>query len=135
LYFAESSFYFKDASAHRGIITDAVNSVQTTDRKKDCVRATCIQHANSLSCLLLQAYKGIKAILAAVMFSHIDPQTGTNPTFEALGYVPGNSFQDPAVGPPPPGAAEQEEVLATATVHMPDLINTLGSAAAVQVSM
>jgi hypothetical protein len=96
----------------------------------------CAPHASSAGsplCLFLQAYKGIKAIIAAVIFSHIDPQTGTNPTFEALGYVAGNTFQDTAVGPPPPGAAEQEELLASATVHMPGLIDTLGSAAAVQV--
>lgn len=88
-----------------------------------------------MPCLFVQAYKGIKAILAAVVFSHIDPETGTNPTYEALGYVPGNTFQDTAVGPPPPAAAEQEEVLASATVHMPDLVDNLGSAAAVQVSL
>lgn len=81
---------------------------------------------------LRQAYKGIKAIFAAVLFSHIDPTTGTNPTFKALGFVPGNAFQDTAVGPPPPGAAEQEEVLASATVDMPQVLHTLGSAAAVQ---
>lgn len=84
---------------------------------------------------LPQAYKGIKAIFSAVLFSHIDPTTGTNPTFKALGFVPGNTFQDTAVGPPPPGAAEQEEVLASATVDMPELLHTLGSAAAAQVSM
>jgi hypothetical protein len=82
---------------------------------------------------LSQAYKGIKAIFAAVLFSHIDPATGTNPTFQALGFVPGNTFQDTAVGPPPPGAAEQEEVLASATVDMPQVLHTLGSAVAVQV--
>lgn len=84
---------------------------------------------------LPQAYKGIKAIFSAVLFSHIDPTTGTNPTFKALGFVPGNTFQDTAVGPPPPGAAEQEEVLASATVDMPEVLHTLGSAAAAQVSL
>jgi hypothetical protein len=83
--------------------------------------------------LLPQAYKGIKAILAAVLLSHIDPKTQTNPFFRGMGYVPGNAVHDTEVGPPPPGAAEQEELLVSATVHLPDVLAAAGSTAAAQV--
>ena len=82
----------------------------------------------------MQAYKGIKAILAASLYSHINPKTGTNPFFKAMGYVPGNRLQDTAVGPPPPGAAEQEEVLASAHIHLPKVLELMQDPAEVQVS-
>lgn len=82
----------------------------------------------------MQAYKGIKAILAASLYSHINPKTGTNPFFQAMGYVPGNRLQDTAVGPAPPGAAEQEEVLASAHIHLPKVLELMQDSAEVQVS-
>jgi hypothetical protein len=81
-----------------------------------------------------QAYKGIKAILAAVLFSFIDPSTGTNPFFEAIGYEPGTKVQDTAVGPPPAGAADQEELIASAHINMPQVLQVMTKPAAVQVS-
>lgn len=83
--------------------------------------------------MLPQAYKGIKSILAAVLLSHVDPKTQSNPFFKGMGYVPGNAVHDTAVGAPPPGAAEQEELLASATVHLPDVLAAAGSTAAAQV--
>ena len=81
----------------------------------------------------MQAYKGIKAIIAAVLLSHIDPNTQTNPFYEAIGFVPGAELQDAGAGPPPATAAAQEEVLDSATIHLPDVLATVGSSAGVQV--
>lgn len=80
-----------------------------------------------------QAYKGLKSILGAVLCSHIDPTTGTNPFFEGMGYVPGSRVQDTAVGPPPATAAQQEEVLSSATIDLPEVLTHAGTAAAAQV--
>lgn len=82
-----------------------------------------------------QAYKALKAILSASLLSHIDPATNTNPFFARLGYVPGNALKDSTAGAGPahPMAAEQEEVLASATIHLPGVLAATGSAAAAQV--
>jgi hypothetical protein len=68
-----------------------------------------------------------------VLYSHIDPATGTNPFFKAIGYAAGNTVQDTVVGPPPPGAAEQEELIASAHVHMPQVVGVHQQSAQVQV--
>lgn len=53
--------------------------------------------------------------------SHIDPATGTNPFFTAAGYTPGNQVIEKGLGAEQPVAAV-EELLASATVHVPQLV-------------
>jgi hypothetical protein len=72
---------------------------------------------------MLQAYSGLKSLIASVLLSHIDPATGTNPLFKEIGYTPGSVMSEASAGPRLAAAAEAEEVLASATVHMPDVAN------------
>lgn len=70
----------------------------------------------------MQAYKGLKGLLAAAILTHIDPATGTNPCFQALGYSQGDRLQEQGLGPLPAAAEAAEEVLCSATVHVPELV-------------
>lgn len=72
--------------------------------------------------LYIQAYKGLKALVASAILSSIDPVTGTSPTFQAMGYTPGPLREEPFLGPLPAAAQQVEEVLASATVHLPELV-------------
>ncbi|WIA29237.1 hypothetical protein OEZ86_011745 [Tetradesmus obliquus] len=71
---------------------------------------------------LRKAYKGLKGLLAAAILTHIDPATGTNPCFQALGYSQGDRLQEQGLGPLPAAAEAAEEVLCSATVHVPELV-------------
>jgi len=77
-----------------------------------------------------QAYKGVKAIVSAALLSHIDPHTNTNPFYEGMCFLPGNTLSDAAVGPQHATAAELEEVIASAAAHLPDLLANKGAAGA-----
>eukprot|EP00775_Hariotina_reticulata_P007933 gene7933-8129_t len=68
-----------------------------------------------------KGYKALKSLIACVLLSHIDPATGTNPLFKELGYTPGSVMSEASAGPRLAAAAQAEEVLASATVHMPDV--------------
>lgn len=70
---------------------------------------------------MLQVYKVLKSVIAAAVMSHIDPATGTNPFFDGVGYTPGNQVVERSLGPEQPTPAV-EELLATATVHVPDVV-------------
>jgi hypothetical protein len=72
--------------------------------------------------LCWQAYKGLKALVSAAILTHIDPATGTNPCFDALGYSQGSKVQERGLGPLPAAAEAAEEVLCSATVHVPQLV-------------
>jgi hypothetical protein len=76
----------------------------------------------AVAVLRWQAYKGLKALVSAAILTHIDPATGTNPCFDALGYTPGNKLQERGLGPLPAAAEAAEEVLCSATVHVPQLV-------------
>ncbi|KAF6266547.1 GMC oxidoreductase-domain-containing protein [Scenedesmus sp. NREL 46B-D3] len=71
---------------------------------------------------LRKAYKGLKALLAAAILTHIDPATGSNPCFEALGYTQGDRLREIGLGPLPTAAEAAEEVLCSATLHIPELV-------------
>lgn len=82
----------------------------------------------------MQAYKGIKSLLSAVLLSFVDECTGTNPFYAAMGFTPGTAQHAAAAGSPPATAAANEEVLASATIHLPQLVAAAaGSVDAAQV--
>jgi hypothetical protein len=69
-----------------------------------------------------QAYKALKSLVSAAVLTHIDPATGSNPCFDALGYIQGDRLQERGLGPLPAAAEAAEEVLCSATVHVPQLV-------------